>query len=841
MKNLSINMKLMLLIIGSLLFLSVVILSISVRESIKHSEKEKLTQLKSITEAKKQHISEYFKTIEGLIISTANSASTQDAFNEFIRGFYTISAQSSSEVDMQKVKDELIKHYNEFYINKINFNLPDVPAKKETTKYLPQDDNGILAQYMYIIKNEAKIGEKNKLNQSNTFFNNYAFAHTRFHETFNMILEKFSLYDIFLVDLKGTVIYSTFKEKDYATNLMTRPYSNSGIAKANKTAYKLKKGEIAFSDFEPYEPSYNAPASFLATPVFNNQNRRVGNLIIQFPTDKIDSIMNFNGNYENAGLGKSGNSFLVGDDYKMRNNHRYLNKIDNKHVKSSKTSIALHEIKNEATKAALENKTGATIIVKDDGKKYLIAYSGLKVFDKQWGIISEIADAEALAGSIKLNIILASISFAVLVLIIFISVYILRSSIIKPIKDFENGLMSFFRYLNNETNEVVYLDESKKDEIGQMSKVVNKNINKTKEGIEKDRKLINETVKVLSEFEQGDLSQRIDTNSENPSLNELKKVINDMGNNLEANIDDILKVLETYTKYNYLQKVDSKNLKKHLLKLANGVNLLGDSITEMLIENKTNGLKLDDSSDKLIRSVEVLANNTNSAAASIEETSAAIEEINSNIISNNQNVQKMASYSQEVNSSVKNGEELAQKTTLAMDEINKQVSAINESITVIDQIAFQTNILSLNAAVEAATAGEAGKGFAVVAQEVRNLAARSAEAAKEIKDLVENANIKANEGKQISDAMIEGYISLSKNINNTIELIGAVSDSSKEQQIGISQINESVASLDKQTQENANIAQDTNNIAQQTDIISKQVVASANEKEFKGKNDIQID
>lgn len=169
MKNLSINMKLMLLIIGSLLFLSVVILSISVRESIKHSEKEKLTQLKSITEAKKQHISEYFKTIEGLIISTANSASTQDAFNEFIRGFYTISAQSSSEVDMQKVKDELIKHYNEFYINKINFNLPNIEAKKQTDKYLPQNDNGILAQYMYIIKNKAKIGEKNKLKQSNTF------------------------------------------------------------------------------------------------------------------------------------------------------------------------------------------------------------------------------------------------------------------------------------------------------------------------------------------------------------------------------------------------------------------------------------------------------------------------------------------------------------------------------------------------------------------------------------------------------------------------------------------------------------------------------------------------
>ena len=84
----------------------------------------------------------------------------------------------------------------------------------------------------------------------------------------------------------------------------------------------------------------------------------------------------------------------------------------------------------------------------------------------------------------------------------------------------------------------------------------------------------------------------------------------------------------------------------------------------------------------------------------------------------------------------------------AMDEINETVININEAISVIDQIAFQTNILSLNAAVEAATAGEAGKGFAVVAQEVRNLASRSAEAAKEIKDLVENATVRANNGKK---------------------------------------------------------------------------------------------
>ena len=145
----------------------------------------------------------------------------------------------------------------------------------------------------------------------------------------------------------------------------------------------------------------------------------------------------------------------------------------------------------------------------------------------------------------------------------------------------------------------------------------------------------------------------------------------------------------------------------------------------------------------------------------------------------------------------------------------------------------------MNAAVEAATAGEAGKGFAVVASEVRNLANRSAEAAKQIKQLVSEATTKANEGKTISNEMISGYKSLNNNINNTISLIGDIEMASKEQLIGIEQINDAINSLDQQTQQNASIAAQTQEVATITDEIAKVVVNNANAKEFIGKNEVK--
>ena len=412
---------------------------------------------------------------------------------------------------------------------------------------------------------------------------------------------------------------------------------------------------------------------------------------------------------------------------------------------------------------------------------------------------------------------------------------LLVKQISNSINNFKGGLLSFFSYLNRETNEIKLLDDSSKDEFADMAKVVNENIIKTKQGIEEDRKLIDETISVLGEFEQGDLCQRLHIDVSNPSLMQLKNVVNNMAEHLETNIDNILDVLEEYTKYNYLNNVKTSELKKDLLRLAQGVNNVGGAITHLLLDDRANGLTLDKSSHVLLTNVDKLNISSNQAASSLEETAAALEQITGNIINSTQNIAKMSDYSNSVTKSAKEGEILANQTTQAMEEINAQVNSINDAISIIDQIAFQTNILSLNAAVEAATAGEAGKGFAVVAAEVRNLANRSAEAAKEIKNIVENATSKANHGKEIANNMIDGYRQLNENISQTMNLISSIEVSSKEQLNGIIQINDAVNQLDKQTQQNALIASQTQDIAILTDQIAKMVVDNTNQKEFTGK------
>ena len=368
-----------------------------------------------------------------------------------------------------------------------------------------------------------------------------------------------------------------------------------------------------------------------------------------------------------------------------------------------------------------------------------------------------------------------------------------------------------------------------------MAKVINENIQKTQDLINQDNALIEDVKRVTNQVKSGNLNIKIEKSTINDELEELKSSFNEMlevtKSNVCSDINKVLSVLDSFSKLDFRVKIDNDNGK-----VAVGINNLSNIINHMLVENKSNGLTLEESSKMLLFNVNKLNLSSNEAAASLEETAAALEEITSNIRNNTESIAKMSQLSNGVTKAVNEGQAMANQTTTAMDEINTQVNLVNEAIGVIDNIAFQTNILSLNAAVEAATAGEAGKGFAVVAQEVRNLATRSAEAAKEIKAIVERATVKANEGKNIATNMIDGYKNLNSNISSTMNLISDIENASKEQLMGIEQINDAVSELDRQTQQNAMVSSQTHDIALVTDEIAKEIVKEANSKGFIGKD-----
>ena len=450
-------------------------------------------------------------------------------------------------------------------------------------------------------------------------------------------------------------------------------------------------------------------------------------------------------------------------------------------------------------------------------------------------VILPIEEQLTTATILNLKIIASIIGLGIIILII---LYIFFNNLVlKPLEDLHNGLNGFFKYLNKETTEVTPITVDKYDEIGEMSFSINENILKASGTIKIEHDFIDEVKQMAEKVKDGHLDNRFTTSIDSKNLEELRLKFNEMLESLNTNISDdtnkLLAVLENFSNQDFTQSI-----KNDSGKVALQVNELGSLISSILKENRRNGLTLDNSGNELLMNVEILNKSSQDTATSLEETATALEEMTSNIKHNGENISEMNKYATKLSASSKEGESMANRTTLAMDEINSQVSSINDAISVIDQISFQTNILSLNAAVEAATAGEAGKGFAVVAQEVRNLASRSADAAKEIKDLVENASQKTNDGKLIADKMIEGYNDLNSNITQTINLINDVSSVSKKQQVGIEQINDSINVLDKQTQQNASVASNTQSIAKDTSVIAKQIVQNANNKKFIGQDDI---
>jgi|GEM_PF-315845 len=481
-------------------------------------------------------------------------------------------------------------------------------------------------------------------------------------------------------------------------------------------------------------------------------------------------------------------------------------------------------------KISIKNLLANKYIITD---KYFYTYKDVVDFNnKKLGIYIIAEPLSVVNLAIDKTTYLIYISLIIVVLAILASLVAtlinLRKTVIKPIHDLQDSIQHVKNDHSSDKIEIL-----NNDEIGDVVVEFNDYLDSLAKDREKDQVVIDEAKSVIVRANRGLLNTSIKSQAASNRVQELANSINGLVEGTHKNLDSLSKVLVEYSNARFDFDVPHLNgITGEIASIMGGAKNTGVTMSGILamIDNTTKRLLF--ASKDLNDASSDLSNSSNAQAAALEETAAAIEEILGTIKQSSQNASKMAELANEVTHSSKIGEELANKTSQSMGEITSEVNAISEAITIIDQIAFQTNILSLNAAVEAATAGEAGKGFAVVAQEVRNLASRSAEAANEIKSLVQNATDKAKSGQKISQDMIEGYNNLNTNITATIQLIQDVAHAAKEQQNAMTQINNTVNDLDKTTQKNASVASSINTMAHENEGLAQSLQTAINRTSF---------
>jgi methyl-accepting chemotaxis protein len=624
----------------------------------------------------------------------------------------------------------------------------------------------------YITNNPNKTGEKHLLDRA-LGDQAYHREHGTYHPGLRTLIDTKGYYDAFLINTAGEIVYSVFKEMDYATSLTSGAYKDSGLGVLFREAVKGRAGKIYFSDMEPYAPSFGAAAAFVATPVFDAKGTLVGVAALQIPVAMLGEIVN-----NSDGLGETTEIYLAGRDGLARTTSRFENGYQ-----------VLQPLPQSVHVSAAQN--GEDFYSDDNtglrGQQVAAFARPLGLDYADWVIVAEQDIAEIMGPVTEKRNILMAIGLGITVVMSILG-WVFARSITKPI----GRICQSMEAVASGDLDTNVAEADRGDEIGQIGKTLVsmqgdlKQARSAEEARAEQQRQQQHVVETLSagllRLSEGDFSRPI----AEPFSSEHEKLRADFNTTVQTLSDTLAQVVDSAAS------------------IRNGA------------------VEISQSSDDL-------SNRTESQAATLEETAAALEEMTASVKSAAEGAKSVEKIVGEAKAEAEVSGSVVKNAVSAMTEIEQSSTHISQIIGVIDDIAFQTNLLALNAGVEAARAGEAGRGFAVVASEVRALAQRSSDAAMEIKTLIGDSSKHVEQGVDLVGQAGIALQSIVDRVSHISTLVTDIARGAEEQSTGLGEINTGVVQLDQVTQQNAAMVEEAtaaghllkSDAAELTDLVGK--------------------
>ncbi len=845
---------------------------------------EAVAKLTAVRQAKAGAVQRYFQTVNDQIITFSEDEMVVNAMQEFALAFRQFRAENKLEKPetVRALRAPVLSYYTDSFGAEYSAqNATSVDAK---AFFEQLDDDSIALQYYYIQSNEHPLGSKHLLDTSRDG-SAYSEIHARVHPIIRNYLDKFGYYDIFLVDPEsGDIVYSVFKELDYSTSLIDGPYANTNFGEAFRAANAaVEKDAVVLVDYKQYAPSYDAPASFIASPIFKN-GVKIGVAMFQMPINRLNEIM-----AERDGMGTTGEMYLVGPDHLLRTDS--YRDPDQRSVVASFRHPETGTVATEAVDRALQGEAGTEVVESYTGATVVAAFSPVDIVGGlRWALVAEVEVAEAFCpAEVRDN--MDTHFFAKYIDLYGYYDFFLftpdgycfytvarkadyRTNLLEgPYKNTNLGKVlreamntknycfaDFEPYApsNNEpaafiAQPIVYdgkveLVVALQLPMDGISHIMQERAGMGETGetylvgpdslMRSDSYLDPDGHSVIASFANPSVGC-VNTDASRGALDGYadQKIVIDYNGN---------RVLSAYaplevgvrndgsggTRWAIMAEIDEWEAfyVVNRLKLYVGSIVLVGIISVLLVALFFTG-SITGPIYRVIKRLSAGSADINAAADTVAHSSASLEdgtikqtqsleEVGTTLNEMAQMTRQSAEHSiqaesmvSEADSVTRQGAEAMKRMSSAMGRIKASSDKTAKIIKTIDEIAFQTNLLALNAAVEAARAGDAGKGFAVVAEEVRNLAQRSAEAARNTTGLIQDSQQNAEHGVTVSEEMDTLLQRVAENVQNISGIIREFAANASRQSEGIDDANESIRRIREVNDHNVFACKDTNSVS----------------------------